>query len=119
MPMKALSSKKVPKIVDDKGVLKSMDQRDSLFAAQLGKMMPSEKYRNKVNKLCTAAMDLEALYSFKDIVDDPKKVWCKINKKFLNKKHCSSIHPSELIIGNAKITEKTEVATNLNDFFVK
>ena len=56
--------------------------------------------------------------SFENIVDNPKKVWCKINTKFLHKKHCGNALPSELQDGSNKITDQKNIANALNKHFV-
>ena len=55
--------------------------------------------------------------SFEHIVDNPKKVWCKINTKFLHKKHCGSALPSEIVIGENHINDKNIIANKLNEHF--
>ena len=125
-PLRKLSkkvSKKFRKSWMTTGILKSMERRDKLFREQLGKNDTQlsntyEKYRNKVNRICNAAKDLELFDSFKDIVNDPKKVWCQLNKKFLNKKHCSSALPSEIVDCDNKIHDKNGIANKLNEHFV-
>ena len=76
------------------------------------------KYRNKVNRIIERANDMDLLKSFENIVDNPKKVWCKINTKFLHKKHCGSALPSELRDGSHIISEKSAIANKLNEHFV-
>ena len=73
------------------GILKSMNTRDRLFREQLGKndedlSKAYRKYRNKLNRTIEKAEDMDLFNSFENIVDNPKKVWCKINTKFLHKK---------------------------------
>ncbi len=127
LPMRKISGKKSHKMRKSWmtcGILQSMKHRDKLFSEQLGKndeqlSKKYRKFRNKVNRICLAAMDLECYNSFKDIVDNPKKVWCKINKKFLNKKHCSSTLPSEIIKGNTLITNENDILDAFNTHFVE
>ena len=73
------------------GIFKSMNTRDRLFREQLGKndedlSKAYRKYRNKLNRTIEKAEDMDLFNSFENIVDNPKKVWCKINTKFLHKK---------------------------------
>ena len=105
------------------GILKSINTRDKLFREQLGKNDPEltkayRKYRNKVNRVIEKAVDMDLYNSFENIVDNPKKVWCKINTKFLHKKHCGNALPSELQDGSNKITDQKNIANALNKHFV-
>ena len=81
-----------------KGILTSINKRDKLFREQLGKndeelSKAYRKYRNKVNRFIERANDMDLLKSFENIVDNPKKVWCKINTKFLHKKIVEVLYP--------------------------
>ena len=105
------------------GILKSIKHRDKLFKDQLGKnnaQLCKEflKYRNKVTRICHAARDLHNFNSFNSIVNNPKKVWCKLNAKFLNKKHCSSALPSEITVKKENFEVKTDIANEFNKYFV-
>ena len=125
-PLKTLSRKKAKRRRRSwitSGILKSIDHRDKLFREQLGKndaQLSSDyrKYRNKVTRIIEKAKDMDFLKSFQSIVDNPKKVWCKINSKFLHKKHCGSALPSEIIVGQEHITDQSEIANKLNEHFV-
>ena len=75
------------------------------------------KYRNKVTRIIEKAKDLDMFNSFEHIVDNPKKVWCKINTKFLHKKHCGSALPSAIVVGENHITDKSTIANKLNEHF--
>jgi len=104
------------------GILKSMDRREKMFIEQLGKndaKLTEEyrRFRNKVSRTCQAARDLDDYNSFIHIINDPKKVWCKLNKKYLNKTKISSALPSELVCGDTKITEEPEILNKLNEHF--
>ena len=48
----------------------------------------------------------------------PKKVWCKINTKFLLKKHCGNALHSEIISEQERINDKNKIANKLNEHFV-
>ena len=105
------------------GILASMNHRDKLFKEQLGKndqALSAEyrKYRNKVTRIIEKAKDMDMYRSFENIVNNPKKVWCKINTKFLHKKHCGSAIPSEIIAGKERINDKNKIANKLNEHFV-
>ena len=125
-PLRTLSKKKAKKFRKTwmtSGILKSMNRRDKLFSEQLGKndeQLRSEyrKYRNKVTRIIEKAKDMDMLKSFESIVNNPKKVWCKINTKFLHKKHCGSALPSEIVVGNNRINDKNIIANKLNEHFV-
>ena len=64
------------------------------------------------------AEDMGLFKSFENIVDNPKKVWCKINTKFLHKKHCGGALPTELKDGLEIIEDKGIIANKLNEHFV-
>ena len=105
------------------GLLQSMKHRDKLFREQLGKsdtnlILTYRRKRNQVNRLIEKAKDLELLYSFENIIDNPKKVWAKINTKLLNKKQAGSALPSELHVNETKIDDKKTIANELNKYFV-
>ena len=125
-PLRNLSKKKAKKFRKTwmtSGILKSIDHRDKLFREQLGKNdanLSSEyrKYRNRVTRIIEKAKDMDMYKSFEFIVDNPKKVWCKINTKFLHKKHCGSAIPSEIIAGKERINDKNKIANKLNEHFV-
>ena len=125
-PLRKMSRKKSRKFRTPwmtKGILTSINKRDKLFREQLGKndeelSKAYRKYRNKVNRIIERANDMDLLKSFENIVDNPKKVWCKINTKFLHKKHCGSALPSELRDGSHIISEKSAIANKLNEHFV-
>ena len=125
-PLRNLSKKKAKKFRKPwmtSGILKSIDHRDKLFREQLGKNDPElsreyRQYRNKVTRVIENAKDLDMYKSFEFIVDNPKKVWCKINTKFLHKKHCGSAIPSEIRVSGERINDKNKIANKLNEHFV-
>ena len=105
------------------GILKSMNTRDKMFREQLGKndeglSKAYRKYRNKLNRTIEKAEDMDLFNSFENIADNPKKVWCKINTKFLHKSHCGNALPSELKDGHNIIDDKSIIANKLNEYFV-
>ena len=66
-----------------------------------------------MNRIIENAKDTDLFQSFENIVDNPKKVWCKINSKFLHKKHCGNALPSELEVGNgSKTTDKKNIVNS-------
>ena len=125
-PLRKLSRKKAKKLRKSwmtNGILKSIETRDKLFIEQLGKndaqlTQKYRTYRNKVNKIIVKAKDMDLFNSFSPIIDNPKKVWCKINTKFLHKKHCGNALPTELKIGQNIVSDKKVIANNLNKHFV-
>ena len=125
-PLRKLSRKKSKKFRRPwmtSAILKSMNTRDRMFREQLGKNDQEltkiyRKYRNKLNRTIEKAVDLDLYNSFENIVDNPKKVWCKINTKFLHKKHCGSALPSELKDGLEIINDQGIIANKLNEHFV-
>ena len=64
------------------------------------------------------AIDRDLFKEFENIVDNPKKVWCKINTKFLHKKHCGNALPSQLRDGLDIIDDQGIIANKLNEHFV-
>ena len=105
------------------GILKSMEHRDRLFRDQLGKNDANlsriyRKKRNHVTRIIEKAKDLDFFNSFENIIDNPKKVWEKINSKLLNKKRSGNALPSELRIGSETIRDKSAIANKLNEQFV-
>ena len=125
-PRRKFSNKKAKKFRRSwmtTGILASINHRDKLFKEQLGKndqALSAEyrKYRNKVTRIIEKAKDMDMYRSFENIVNNPKKVWCKINTKFLHKKHCGSALPSELFDGKERIIDKNKIANKLNGHFV-
>ena len=99
------------------GVLKSIKHRDQLFRDQLGKSIENlseayRRYRDKVLKLVEKAQDMDMFNSFKFIIDNPKKVWSKINFKILNKNESKNALPSEITVGQDKISDKNVIVNN-------
>ena len=45
------------------------------------------KKRNHVTQLIEDAKDLEMWNSFKNVIDNPKQMWKKVNTYILNKQH--------------------------------
>ena len=126
-PLRKMSRKKSRKFRKPwmtHGILTSINTRDKLFRDQLGKndkelSKAYRKYRNKVNRIIEKAEDMDLLLkSFQNIVDNPKKVWCKINTKFLHKKHCGNALPSQLKDGSNLINDESAIANKLNEHFV-
>ena len=105
------------------GILKSMEHRDLLFREQLGKNDENltriyRRKRNQVTRIIEKAKDLNFFSSFENIIDNPKKVWAKINSKLLNKKQTGNALPSEIHIGSEIFKGKTVIANKLNEQFV-
>ena len=105
------------------GILKSINHRDKLFREQLVKndaqlTSAYRKYRNKVTRIIENAKGRDMFNSFETIINNPKKVWCKINTKFLHKKHCGNALPSEIIVDKDRIEDKETIANKLNGHFV-
>ena len=125
-PVKTLSRKKAKALRKSwmtPGILQSMKHRDKLFRDQLGKsdvnlILTYRRKRNHINRLIEKAKDLELLYSFENIIDNPKKVCTKINTKLLNRKQAGGALPSELLINKSKIDDKKTIANELNKYFV-
>ena len=125
-PLRKMSRKKLKKFRRPwmtSAILKSMNTRDRMFREQLGKndkelTKTYRIYRNKLNRTIEKAVDLDLYNSFENIVDNPKKVWCKINTKFLHKKHCGNALPSELKDGLDIINDQGIIANKLNEHFV-
>ena len=125
-PLKKLSRKKAKALRKSwmtTGILQSMKHRDQLFREQLGKNDENltrvfRQKRNKVTRIIEKAKDLDMLYSFEKIIDNPKKVWAKINSKILNKTKSGSALPSEIQIGANIIYDKNTIANELNKHFV-
>ena len=125
-PMKKLSRKKAKafrKPWMTAGILQSMKHRDKLFREQLGKsdanlIRTYRQKRNKVTRIIERAKDLDMLYSFENIIDNPKKVWAKINSKLLNEQQSGSALPSEIQIDKERIRDKHKIANELNKYFV-
>ena len=125
-PSRKMSRKKAKKLRKPwmtNGILKSIDTRDKLFKEQLNinDAELSKKYRiyrNKVTRIIKQAQDMDMYNSFSAIMDNPKKVWCKINTKFLHKKHCGNALPSELRTEQGYVSNKNIIANKLNEHFV-
>ena len=105
------------------GILKSMEHRDRLFREQLGKNDANlsriyRRKRNQVTRIIEKAKDLDFFNSFQNIIDNPKKLWAKINSKLLNKKCTGNALPSEIQIGPETIKDKSVIANKLNEQFV-
>ena len=105
------------------GILTSMRHRDLLFKQQLGKNNEQlsktyRKKRNAVSRLIEEAKDLHMWNTFKNVKDNPKKMWSKINTKVLNKKKKGNALPSEITLENKTIDDQTVIANKFNEYFI-
>ena len=95
--------------------LKSHNRHDLMYEIHKNNYKEYNKFLKGIIKDCKTNYYRNEFEKYKDNI---KKSWQTINQ-ILNRDKCTSKFPSHVIVNNAKVRDRKEIANHFNDYFSK
>lgn len=116
--IKYLSKKRLEKPWLSNGIMNSIRRKSSLLKNLKLGLVALETYKNYCNKLKSIIRNAKKHYfsrAFSNFDNNIKQSWKIINNLICKQKKSSYIE--KVIVGDAEITDETEIATHFNEYF--